>query len=439
MQVYSYVGKRATAVRALVSQDESILRPIAHAVSESRSAALENRALGAINGYSPSRRPKPFIQEIRPQSASRRAEKPRKSSERVARESSASRFLQAAFSLGILAIVPYFVFGFLDKQMDMRDLVPLSSLSSVNNSFGFGTTSDDFSSLEAIISEAADSELTRLAYSLHQTDTTFDENGNLVLSDGTVVNSEESVFGEPIEWTSYTIQKGETIDKITYKFGLGNISTLIAANDIANVRTIQAGQKIRIPSQDGIPHKVASGESLNSISVKYHVSVEEILDVNDLSSESLVLGQELFIPGAKMDKTALRNAMGETFACPLPKDWRLTSHFGNRIDPISGVRRSHTGIDMALPKGTPIKAAMGGKVITATFSPIFGYYVVIDHGNGYQSLYGHMTKFVVKAGQYVSQGQKIGNLGSTGYSTGPHLHFTVYKNGKLVDPLPLIK
>ena len=82
---------------------------------------------------------------------------------------------------------------------------------------------------------------------------------------------------------------------------------------------------------------------------------------------------------------------------------------------------------------------MSGTVVYSGWSNVFGNYVIINHGNGYQSLYGHMAKITVKKGQSVDQTSKIGLVGSTGYSTGPHLHFTVYKNGKLVDPLSLLK
>ena len=437
MQVYSYVGKRAS-VRSLGVEEELHRRTsVKKSLERPRSTTVaQSRPIGAINGYSPAlhvpnsrRNVQTFHSEVK------RTDAP--VTKKSAKKRNPYSLIQTFFSLGILAIVPYFVFGFLNQQMDSRNLTPLvfANVKSSNENPAIA----DFSVLDGVISDALDGELSRFAYSLSQNDTEFDENGNIVLSDGTILSADSVNPGTPVEWTTYTVGKGDTIGGITYKFGLGNISTLIAVNGIENVRNVWAGQKLRIPSQDGLTHLVSSGESLNSISVKYHVSVEEILDANDLNSEILRKGQELFIPGAKMDNQALRNAMGETFASPLASGWRLTSHFGNRIDPISGVRKSHTGIDMAMPKGTTIKAAMGRKVIKATYSPIFGYYVVIDHGNGYQSLYGHMTKYVVKSGQYVSQGQRIGYVGSTGYSTGPHLHFTVYKNGKLVDPLPLIK
>ena len=94
---------------------------------------------------------------------------------------------------------------------------------------------------------------------------------------------------------------------------------------------------------------------------------------------------------------------------------------------------------MACPTGTPIRAAMSGRVAYVGWSNIFGNYVIINHENGYQTLYGHMSKTLATSGQRVGQGTRIGLVGSTGYSTGPHLHFTVYKNGKLVDPQTLLK
>ncbi|MBR1536624.1 MAG: M23 family metallopeptidase [Treponema sp.] len=267
----------------------------------------------------------------------------------------------------------------------------------------------------------------------------IDENGNVLLDDGTILSASNVGLGEAVKFQTYTVKSGDSISTISRKFALSNISTLIAVNNISNVRTLMQGQKLKIPSMDGLVHKVGSGDSLNSLSVKYHVSVEEILDANDLSSETLAKGMELFIPGAKMDALSLKKAMGELFVYPITASWRLTSRFGPRKDPFTGVASSHTGIDMACPTGTPIRAAMSGKVVYVGWSNIFGNYIIINHGNGYQTLYGHMSKTLAKKGQSVDQSTKIGLVGSTGYSTGPHLHFTVYKNGKLVDPLTLLK
>ena len=267
----------------------------------------------------------------------------------------------------------------------------------------------------------------------------IDENGNVLSEDGSILTAASVGIGEKVTFQTYTVKAGDSISTISRKFGLSNISTLIAVNDISNVRTLRSGQKLRIPSTDGLVYKVQAGDSLNSLSIKYHVSVEEILDANDLSSDTLAKDMSLFIPGAKMDSTQLRKAMGELFTYPIKASWRLTSKFGPRKDPFTGVASSHTGIDMACPTGTPIRAAMSGRVAYVGWSNIFGNYVIINHAGGYQTLYGHMSQTLAKKGQNVDQSTKIGLVGSTGYSTGPHLHFTVYKNGNLVDPLTLLK
>lgn len=266
-----------------------------------------------------------------------------------------------------------------------------------------------------------------------------DENGNVLTEDGRIISVDSLGIGKPVSFRDYKIKTGDTISSIAVKFGLTNISTLIAVNNIENVRAIRAGQQIKIPNQDGLNHKVLKGESLNSLSVKYRVSVEEILDANELSGEQLTIGQNLFIPGARLDSSSLKKALGELFSNPIKAQYRISSHFGKRADPFTGVSSFHTGVDFACPTGTPIGATMGGKVVYVGWSNIFGNYVIINHGNGYQSLYGHLSKILCRSNQEVSQGTKIGLVGSTGYSTGPHLHFTVYKNGKLVDPMTLIK
>ena len=112
----------------------------------------------------------------------------------------------------------------------------------------------------------------------------------------------------------------------------------------------------------------------------------------------------------------------------------LTSAFGYRDAPTAGASTYHQGVDLAAPTGTPIYASRSGTVSTATYSYDCGYYVQINHGSGYRSIYMHMTHYVVSAGQYVSQGQVIGYCGSTGISTGSHLHFGISKNGVYVNP-----
>ena len=284
--------------------------------------------------------------------------------------------------------------------------------------------------------EILDSAMSRFAF---MSENEVDANGNLLI-DGQEISLADISFSQPVTFQTYTVKSGDTISGITYKFGLTNISTLIAVNDIGNVRQLRSGQKLKIPSMDGLLYTVATNDTLEGLSTRYKVTVEDILDVNDLDSVTLNKGQQLFIPGAKMDATSLQRAMGELFIWPLSGGYRISSRFGPRLDPFTGVPSSHTGIDLAIVQGTPIKAAMSGKIAVVGYTNVYGNYVIIDHENGYQTLYAHLQKPApVTKGQRVAQGTKIGLVGNTGYSTGPHLHFTVYKNGKLIDPETVLK
>lgn len=124
------------------------------------------------------------------------------------------------------------------------------------------------------------------------------------------------------------------------------------------------------------------------------------------------------------------------FTWPTPSTTYITSEFGTRLHPTLGVYKFHTGVDIGAGYGAAIVAADSGTVITAGYnSGGYGNYVVISHGNGISTLYGHMSSYIVYEGQNVSRGETIGYVGSTGRSTGPHLHFEVRQNGQYLDPL----
>lgn len=127
------------------------------------------------------------------------------------------------------------------------------------------------------------------------------------------------------------------------------------------------------------------------------------------------------------------------FQWPLPENGTITSYFGNRVNPVTGKPDFHTGTDIAMPEGTPILAAADGTVEIAngtdSWGDSYGYYVKLDHGSGFETLYAHCSSICVTAGQEVSQGAVIGYVGTTGNSTGNHLHFEVRKNGQRVDAL----
>jgi len=123
------------------------------------------------------------------------------------------------------------------------------------------------------------------------------------------------------------------------------------------------------------------------------------------------------------------------FRWPLSGYTRLSSSFGTRVHPISKVVKKHTGIDIPAPTGTPIYASKAGTVVISGVKGGYGNCVVIDHGGGYQTLYGHASKLLVKSGQGVKAGETIAKVGMTGTATGPHLHFEVRVGGTPVQPL----
>ena len=125
-----------------------------------------------------------------------------------------------------------------------------------------------------------------------------------------------------------------------------------------------------------------------------------------------------------------------SFVWPVPGHSYVTSRFGLRVHPITGVKKSHTGIDIPADRGTPVVAADSGFVTKAAMYSGYGNCVMLDHGNGYLTLYGHLSSFAVSEGESVSQGQTIGYVGSTGISTGPHCHFEIWSGGSRIDPEP---
>lgn len=234
---------------------------------------------------------------------------------------------------------------------------------------------------------------------------------------------------------TYTIQAGDTLSLVSVRNNV-TVETLIAYNGISDVKRLRAGDKIKVPNMNGILYQVKAGDSISSLASTYKVTRESILDANDLSNSVLSIGQKIFLPGARMNQTKLQEALGELFIYPVRGI--ITSRYGWRIDPISGIRAFHNGVDFANRLNTPIYASRAGRVILASVHPEFGKYIIIEHGSGYQTLYGHLNSFEVVKGQYVNRGQLIARMGNTGYSTGTHLHFSIYKNGKSVNPLSLL-
>lgn len=186
-----------------------------------------------------------------------------------------------------------------------------------------------------------------------------------------------------------------------------------------------------------VTHTVQSGDNLTRLAQRYDTTVTNIIKYNNLSNpDSLRPGQVLHIP------TTTLAVLGRSFTTQPKFHWpvqgRISSGYGYRIHPITKVRHFHGGIDIAVPQGTPVRAAAAGKVIKAGAMGNFGLGVVVDHGAGYTTWYGHNSQILVRVGDVVQQGQTLALSGRTGLATGPHLDFRIKKGDQTVDPLEFL-
>ena len=175
-------------------------------------------------------------------------------------------------------------------------------------------------------------------------------------------------------------------------------------------------------------------ESISATSEEVR-SFEEEIAKKEAEIEALLLEQA---KNSDIDISDYVKNNGSGFRWPLSIRGTITSRFGKRKAPTAGASTYHKGIDIAAPTGVSILAAKGGTVVTSTYSPSAGNYIMISHGNGFNTVYMHASKRIVKVGDKVAQGQKIAEVGSTGYSTGPHLHFGIIVKGNYVNPEPYL-
>ena len=245
------------------------------------------------------------------------------------------------------------------------------------------------------------------------------------------------------EMVNYVVKSGDTVSSIAKMYAV-SVDTIIWANSLSAKTTIKTGQKLKIPPVTGIVHKVGRGENVYSIAKKYGVEPQEIVDFpfNSFANDetfALSIGQSLIVPNGVMPEKQLIAPQSSYVAVT------QGAGSGNFIWPTSGKisqRYSwyHPAVDIADKNGPAITAADSGTVVSVIYSRFgYGNYLIIDHGNGYKTLYAHMNKIYVKAGSGVTQGQAIGQMGSTGRSTGVHLHFEIIKNGAKLNPLTLLK
>ncbi|HOT26889.1 MAG TPA: LysM peptidoglycan-binding domain-containing protein [Candidatus Ozemobacteraceae bacterium] len=190
-----------------------------------------------------------------------------------------------------------------------------------------------------------------------------------------------------------------------------------------------------------VQHTVKNGENLATIARQYKTSIGNILAHNKLSNSALKTGQQVCVPVDKkyyrvMQVTSRKADVSTRMVMPVRGS--LSDSYGWRKHPVYRKRLFHAGIDISAPRGTQISAAMPGTVVYAGWLSGYGKLVVIRHANGLSTRYGHCSKISVRKGQTVKAGQAIANVGATGVATGNHLHFEVRRNGRTVNPSPLL-
>ncbi|MYB76410.1 MAG: peptidoglycan DD-metalloendopeptidase family protein [Chloroflexi bacterium] len=239
---------------------------------------------------------------------------------------------------------------------------------------------------------------------------------------------------------AYEVRGNDTLVDIADRFRI-ELDTLLWANDIAPDHLLVLGYKLRIPPIDGVIHVVAGGDLLHEIAEKYQSNPVAIAEYNRIGlSTTLVAGMELIIPNGILPE-ALRKSRGDT---QLAQREQPVAAFGEFRWPAQGVitqyyHSRHLALDIGNRTGTAIVAADAGRISAAGWSALgYGYRIVIDHGNGWVSTYSHLSTFAVSVGDFVRAGEYIGAMGSTGYSTGPHLHFEVLYHNRFQNPLPLL-
>jgi murein DD-endopeptidase MepM/ murein hydrolase activator NlpD len=249
----------------------------------------------------------------------------------------------------------------------------------------------------------------------------------------------------------YTVQKGDTISTIARNFDI-TINTILWSNNLSAYSLIRPGDSLTILPYSGVVHTVKSGDTISRISKLYGVEDEKILSSNNIGGV-LKIGDKIIVPGGSKLTTAVAttktsNTTGLSIIRNLVKSPAVSAAAGAKmVWPTVGHRISqyfswrHNGVDIANKVGTPLYAADSGTVeIAATgWNGGYGNTIVINHGGGKKTRYGHLSKLYVKVGDKVDEGENIGSMGSTGNSTGSHLHFEVIINGTRYNPLNYIK
>ncbi len=285
-------------------------------------------------------------------------------------------------------------------------------------------------------------------------------------------NVPQTSISQRVRTENYTVQDGDTISTIAHRFSV-NIGTILWNNNLTDRQYIRPGDVLKIPAASGILVTVKKGDTLSRLAVKYDGDAAEIAKANQLSADgALTVGSELLIPGGQ--PPALVQVRTQVVANETPVKRPIVSDSGDASESepvvppssipkppkadVSGVASTHlawptsghvitqyygwkhTGIDIDGDYSSPLYAAADGVVEKAGWNTGgYGLMILIDHPNGMKTRYGHASKMFVKAGETVKKGDVIAMMGTTGRSTGTHLHFEVYVNGVRTNPLGYIR
>jgi len=235
----------------------------------------------------------------------------------------------------------------------------------------------------------------------------------------------------------YRLKGDDSLFTVASRFNVP-IDAIATLNGLEHSSAELSGRSLLIPSQPGV-----------FLSLDHPSELDRLLDAWRASLPSPPVGVKLtvtrgtgpeallFFAGERFHPLERAFFLGILFRFPLPKAV-LTSSFGSRPDPFTGHPSFHAGIDLAAPTGTDIYAARDGSVVETGTNAVLGHFVRLDHGDGYQTVYGHMSAVLVALHQQVRSGTILGRVGSTGMSTGPHLHFEIRRKGYPEDPVPLL-
>ncbi len=256
--------------------------------------------------------------------------------------------------------------------------------------------------------------------------------------------------GKPLQVTEYAVKEGDSLWSISSKFDL-DLDTIIGSNNIPNINFLKLGMVLRIPNQDGIFVKVAKNDTVAKLADKHGSYKQAVYVANLLDEETQIkIGSEIFLPGAKIasltvsegrvsSRTVRTTITSSSRKFRWPVMGKISSVFGWRRSPFGRRRVFHSGLDIRAPKGRGIVAAGDGRVVHSGWMGGYGKAIVISHPGGISTLYGHCSSLLVNGGATVRAGQVIATVGSTGRSTGYHLHFEVRTNGAPLNPLRYLR